>query len=635
MSNMFLLNISITPVQEFIAEARKTRDLWIGSYLLSFITFKALEPFINNKNCEIIYPAFEKSPFCKRKTNHDSDVELQVASLPNHFLVIVPENDLETLVNESKRTYEKFWNDNTQKVKNHIKNQFSKIDNDWDFLWDDQIKDHWQYMWVATPIGEEEITNNYLKKVQEIQRFLEERKLTRTFSQWKGSLAIKCNQCGHREVLGPKQLVKNSAFWNSVHANNKAKIRKGDRLCSICLIKRFLRSSDILDFLKEPDFISTLDIAVIPFKNKLQEKLNQDQKYSLIKAANELWKAIGFDELLSEIHQISGDLLYIDEITPEKLVKEYFPELKDKEISDKKRELEHLSNNLKTLLKQISKEHNAKPSKYYAVLFMDGDNIGKWLSGALPAGSDSFTIEKHRDLSKKLGELGVKVMPREARLFSARPVYSGGDDLLVLSPLDSILILTSKLREKYSSEGINSKATTSAGIIIAHYSEPFKRVLEEGRRTIEKAKEKGEKDAFQITLILSSGTYIEGGYKWYMQLHTSIIDDVLLKLAEWISDRKLSARFIYDVFGCLDVFYDDNNKLNEGMFRAEIERLFLRHFDNKILKEEMNNEIRDFINNLSTIANPSNYSKEMNAYDNTRDLLRISNFIARESLRWE
>ena len=136
MSNKYLLNISITPVQEFIAEARKTRDLWIGSYLLSFITFKALEPFINNKNCEIIYPAYEKSPFCKRETtNHYSDAELQVASLPNHFLVIVPENDLEKLVIESKDNFEKYWIEKTQKVKNQIKNLLSELDSNWDFLW--------------------------------------------------------------------------------------------------------------------------------------------------------------------------------------------------------------------------------------------------------------------------------------------------------------------------------------------------------------------------------------------------------------------------------------------------------------------------------------------------------------------
>ena len=33
-----LLQIAIGPVQEFIAAARRTRDLWFGSYLLSEIS---------------------------------------------------------------------------------------------------------------------------------------------------------------------------------------------------------------------------------------------------------------------------------------------------------------------------------------------------------------------------------------------------------------------------------------------------------------------------------------------------------------------------------------------------------------------------------------------------------------------
>lgn len=83
-TDKYLLNVSITPVQEFIAEARKTRDLWIGSYVLSFITFKALEPFIKNSACEIIYPAYKELPFYKKLYMREnvSAEDFQVSSLP-------------------------------------------------------------------------------------------------------------------------------------------------------------------------------------------------------------------------------------------------------------------------------------------------------------------------------------------------------------------------------------------------------------------------------------------------------------------------------------------------------------------------------------------------------------------------
>jgi len=43
----FLL-FSIGPIQSFIAAARKTQDLWMGSYLLSYLTWKAMEIIVEN-----------------------------------------------------------------------------------------------------------------------------------------------------------------------------------------------------------------------------------------------------------------------------------------------------------------------------------------------------------------------------------------------------------------------------------------------------------------------------------------------------------------------------------------------------------------------------------------------------------
>jgi hypothetical protein len=41
--NRTLLKLQIGPVQDFIAQARSTRDLWSGSYLLSWLMAAGLE----------------------------------------------------------------------------------------------------------------------------------------------------------------------------------------------------------------------------------------------------------------------------------------------------------------------------------------------------------------------------------------------------------------------------------------------------------------------------------------------------------------------------------------------------------------------------------------------------------------
>lgn len=51
-----LLSISIGPVQDFIASARRSRDLWFGSHLLSELSKVAAKTIVNQKG-EIIFPS--------------------------------------------------------------------------------------------------------------------------------------------------------------------------------------------------------------------------------------------------------------------------------------------------------------------------------------------------------------------------------------------------------------------------------------------------------------------------------------------------------------------------------------------------------------------------------------------------
>ena len=51
-----LLALTVGPVQEFIAAARRTRDLWFGSYLLSEIS-KATAKAVQDHGGTLIFPA--------------------------------------------------------------------------------------------------------------------------------------------------------------------------------------------------------------------------------------------------------------------------------------------------------------------------------------------------------------------------------------------------------------------------------------------------------------------------------------------------------------------------------------------------------------------------------------------------
>ena len=55
MTKPYLITLSVGPVQDFIAAARRTRDLWFGSYVLSEVS-KAAALAFKNKGATLIFP---------------------------------------------------------------------------------------------------------------------------------------------------------------------------------------------------------------------------------------------------------------------------------------------------------------------------------------------------------------------------------------------------------------------------------------------------------------------------------------------------------------------------------------------------------------------------------------------------
>lgn len=106
------LKLQLGPVQEFIAQARSTRDLWSGSYLLSWLMAAGLKKFSELAGPDaVIYPSLRGQPLfdlCWKKElwekvfiggrpvwesiqPPDKEQDLLTPNLPNVFLALVPE----------------------------------------------------------------------------------------------------------------------------------------------------------------------------------------------------------------------------------------------------------------------------------------------------------------------------------------------------------------------------------------------------------------------------------------------------------------------------------------------------------------------------------------------------------------
>jgi CRISPR-associated protein Cmr2 len=95
------LAFSLGPVQTFIAAARTVRDLWTGSYLLSWLTFQAMRPLLDAVGpAAFVFPALRGNPLLERYLREPAQgldlVEapkaerLLLPCLPNRFVVVVP-----------------------------------------------------------------------------------------------------------------------------------------------------------------------------------------------------------------------------------------------------------------------------------------------------------------------------------------------------------------------------------------------------------------------------------------------------------------------------------------------------------------------------------------------------------------
>src|SRR5947208_8976237 len=90
-----MLLFSLGPVQSFIAQARKTRDLWLGSFLLAILMEAAMKGI---KQEAFIFPA-------------DPTITNHVPDLPNKYIAIFASaEDAQKAAAQSETDIEACWN---------------------------------------------------------------------------------------------------------------------------------------------------------------------------------------------------------------------------------------------------------------------------------------------------------------------------------------------------------------------------------------------------------------------------------------------------------------------------------------------------------------------------------------------
>lgn len=589
--SQYLLLFTIGPVQSFIAQARKTQDLFAGSYLLSYLTNFAIEELQKcSKNTEIIFP------------------NKKIKSKPNRFIASMECEKAEDVGNN---------------LETAVKGKFEKISlkilDNFEFnhppgFYDDfknQINDFLSIHWVALPFEKAD----YSKTFREIESYLGAVKNVRDFNQLIET-GRKCSLCGERNVLfykgNKKAYVYNAISF--IHQPIKY-LTEEENICGVCFTKRLGEIYFKNDTHYVKDYPSVAEISLRDSLAKIDAaKL---KKYEDIFGGN-------FDSQL-----------YYEENLKQKYFKKYgFPEAK----------LEAA----KTCLKEIIKESNKKGiklTKYYAIISLDGDSMGRWLSGH-NLNDETQLLNFHMSLTEKLGSFSDEV-EKTIKEPKGKLVYAGGDDVLAFVNLNHLLQCIGELREKFpkfetiSQVSNNQTSSASCGICIAHYKTPLSEVLNWSRKMEKEAKSIDDnKDAIAIAVLKRSGEIQKTVFKWqYTNVKTV---EILLYLLELLKSKnntnlqdqpQLSDTFIKNLDNEFRRMMDSHGMYQENeIIMTEMKRLIIRSLTMKRKPDEnnddfikrKNDQINDIVSKLKILLENSK------SLENFISLLNIANFLENE-----
>lgn len=532
-----ILIFTFGPVQGFISEARRAGDLYAGSRILVKLALAAAEA-IGTAN--LIYPTLEDG-------NQDA---------PNKLVAMVNYDQAQGLVHQAETKIHETWRQfaaagyrRLERLTNwsDTSGTVPPPDEMWQAIWERQLDRYWECYWAYAPYDGQ----NYHLAYNQASRALDAAKRTRCFAQ-AGESNLKDTLGGQRSALRLKNLNAR-AYWEAVAKSpriTEARVRPNgrERLDALGVVKRFGLDDDYQSFLSVGSVATTdfLKVAKTNAPAELQtfrrtvEHLLGDNLFEVRKHETE-WP-------------YDGDLFYLETLTALRLEERY------KLINSKADLLEAARQALKKLQQRVG----FMPSPYYAIIFLDGDSMGKLADRA----SDQGDIA-HKEFSQKLSRFagGVHQIVEQ---FSGHPIYSGGDDVFALAPISTALQIGQALQEEFRDI---VGGTVSAGISMAHHLYPLDAAVRAAQVAERAAKSVEGKAAVAVRVLKRSGQTLEVRSKWkdippiWQTLATANSSD------QAQAGDLLSARFSYEFAEQARVV----TQLDAEARRLTLRRLLKRH----------------------------------------------------------
>ena len=201
------------PVQTFIAAARSTRDLWSGSYMLSWLVASAAKAALETAGAgadAVVFPRLDALGVYKTLTRDFSPSleTLLTPAMPNRFAVRVPADGAEAAARAAENAFRDELKRIADAVWAHLKTLTSvPADDAWKTRWDAQIALFPEITWQTVPEN-----GDYENAFKRCQKLLAARRNTRDFAQFVTDAeqegAPKDALTGKEEVIGTEAFHK-------------------------------------------------------------------------------------------------------------------------------------------------------------------------------------------------------------------------------------------------------------------------------------------------------------------------------------------------------------------------------------------------------------------------------------------
>ena len=487
--NLSLVVYSITPVQDFIGKARKLRDYWTGSVLLSYLAFSGITAVMEELGPDhILYPSLQNQALVeqwlgKKNANfakflEESDKNLQklnkasqsIASFPNKFAFICNHEDIAETCKLIEKRIDDEWKSTAGIVKDYL-SKFAQGDN-FSKIWDKTVDKFWKYSWAATNFAT-------INDKAELDALLQKDKWQNEFTAME-----KFNPCfDERNKVFPNYDASN--LYGATHslaqgllAAGKMKptsfknIQNGEK-CPLCGEHEVLNDS--------PSDIAAAEYNknVSAFWDKIRSASNPNGEYTQVGKSERLCAICALKRFLP-LKNVFTDETHILHRTLVESYSENFPSTTEIALWEKnsglpKDEREKLAQKYhkNELASEDANESGDNTDKYYAFLRMDGDKMGDLINGETTeaAWDDVINIEKkestvfankdfagkrrtinpalHSMISDSLNNFARYGVQPSVDAGHGKLIYAGGDDVCAILPLSTAFETADKIRKVY------------------------------------------------------------------------------------------------------------------------------------------------------------------------------------------